>query len=64
VIKRRLIDANIISRFLTNDGSEKAAACESLLFKLEYYTFVIRVWIQRYTMYIKTNKEILQIMST
>ena len=33
--KQRLIDANIILRFLTNDDPEKATACESLLSRVE-----------------------------
>ncbi len=33
--KPRVIDANIILRFLTNDIPEKAAACEALLQKVE-----------------------------
>jgi len=35
VKKPRVIDANIILRFLTNDIPEKAAACEALLQKVE-----------------------------
>jgi len=35
VIKQRLIDANIILRFLTNDNPTQAAACENLLREVE-----------------------------
>ncbi len=34
--KMRLVDANIILRFLTNDDPEKAAHCEILLQKIEH----------------------------
>ncbi len=34
--KTKLIDANIILRFLTNDDPEKAAHCEALLKKIEH----------------------------
>lgn len=33
--KPRVIDANIILRFLTNDNPEKASACEALLLRVE-----------------------------
>jgi len=40
VTKPRLIDANIILRFITNDEPSQAAACAKLLQRLEHGTEV------------------------